>query len=45
MRCRGYSTTVVLAIIKKQTEQALAGLFGPKKLNVLKLNIALDNLK
>lgn len=32
-------------LISENTEQPLLGLFGPAKLNVLKLNIALDNLK
>jgi K+-transporting ATPase ATPase C chain len=32
-------------LISEHTEQPLLGLFGPSKLNVLKLNIALDNLK
>ena len=32
-------------LIEQKTEHPLAGLFGPSKINVLKLNIALDNLK
>ena len=32
-------------LIVSQTEQPLAGLFGVKKINVLKLNLALDELK
>ena len=32
-------------LIKEQTEKPLLGLFGPEKINVLKLNIALDRLK
>jgi K+-transporting ATPase ATPase C chain len=32
-------------IIDDQTEQPLLGLFGPPKVNVLKLNVALDELK
>ena len=32
-------------LIKEQTEKPLLGLFGPEKINVLKLNIALDKLK
>ena len=31
-------------LIKDQTEQPLFGLFGPEKINVLKLNIALERL-
>jgi len=44
-KVRNISTDALQQLIKKQTEQPLAGLFGPKKLNVLKLNLALDNLK
>ena len=32
-------------LIVSNTEKPLAGMFGPEKINVLKLNIALDNLK
>ncbi|MCJ7935037.1 MAG: potassium-transporting ATPase subunit KdpC [Chryseobacterium sp.] len=32
-------------LIKTQTEKPFLGLFGPSKINVLKLNIALDQLK
>ena len=35
----------LLEVIDTQTEKPLLGLFGPEKINVLKLNIALDNLK
>ncbi|MBS1772931.1 MAG: K(+)-transporting ATPase subunit C [Bacteroidetes bacterium] len=35
----------VKALVDKQTEKPLLGLFGPKKINVLKLNIELDHLK
>ena len=35
----------IYKLIEQQTETPLAGLFGPSKINVLKLNIALDNLK
>ena len=31
-------------LIKQQTEKPIFGLFGPEKINVLKLNIALDEL-
>jgi len=34
----------IIALIKEHTEKPLLGLFGPSKVNVLKLNIALDNL-
>jgi K+-transporting ATPase ATPase C chain len=33
------------ALVNEYTEQPLLGLFGTTKVNVLKLNIALDNLK
>ena len=32
-------------LVQAHTEKPLAGLFGPEKVNVLKLNIALDELK
>lgn len=32
-------------LVDEHTEAPLAGIFGPAKINVLKLNIALDNLK
>lgn len=35
----------ILFLIEKQTEQPLLGMFGPAKVNVLKLNIELDKLK
>lgn len=35
----------VNALIEKNTEQPLAGLFGTKKVNVLQMNIELDKLK
>lgn len=35
----------LLELIDSQTEKPLLGLFGPEKINVLKLNIALDGLK
>jgi potassium-transporting ATPase KdpC subunit len=35
----------VAKIINDNTEQPLLGLFGPSKVNVLKLNVALDELK
>ncbi|WP_261512976.1 K(+)-transporting ATPase subunit C [Chryseobacterium paludis] len=33
------------SLVKTNTEKPLIGLFGPSKVNVLKLNIALDQLK
>ena len=35
----------LLELTENQTEKPLLGLFGPEKINILKLNIALDNLK
>lgn len=35
----------VAALVKSHTEGPLLGLFGPSKVNVLKLNVALDELK
>jgi len=37
--------TEVAALVEKHTEKPLFGLFGPSKVNVLKLNIALDSFK
>lgn len=34
----------LLALINEQTESPLLGVLGPEKVNVLKLNIALDNI-
>jgi potassium-transporting ATPase KdpC subunit len=42
---RNLSQEKIENLIKTQTEKPLLGLFGPAKLNVLKLNIALDELK
>ncbi len=35
----------LLALVEKHTEGPLAGMLGPSKVNVLKLNVALDTLK
>lgn len=35
----------IYALIEQHTEKPLLGMFGPSKVNVLKLNIALDELK
>lgn len=42
---RGLSMDEVNKMIDDHTEKPLFGLFGPPKVNVLKLNIALDELK
>jgi K+-transporting ATPase ATPase C chain len=44
-KARGLSAQQVMTLIDEHTEKPLLGLFGPPKVNVLKLNIALDNLK
>ena len=42
---RNISAEQVNKIIDENTEQPLLGLFGPSKVNVLKMNVALDELK
>ena len=42
---RQMDETELLDLIKQQTEKPFLRLFGPEKINVLKLNIALDNIK
>jgi K+-transporting ATPase ATPase C chain len=42
---RKVSEQTVEQLIAKNTEGPLLGMFGPEKVNVLKLNIALDELK
>ena len=44
-KTRNISEEKVTALVNENTEQPLLGLFGTTKVNVLKLNIALDNLK
>ncbi len=44
-KIRNISETTVNQLIEQQTEKPLLGLFGTEKINVLKLNLALDNLK
>lgn len=41
-QARGLSPEKVMALVNANTEEPLLGLFGPAKVNVLKLNIALD---
>ncbi len=43
-KARGLSEEQIKNLINTQTEKPLLGLLGPSKVNVLKLNIALDQL-
>jgi K+-transporting ATPase ATPase C chain len=42
---RGIPADKLNTLIAENTEQPLLGIFGPPKVNVLKLNVALDELK
>lgn len=42
---RGLAIEQVNKLVEEHTEKPLAGMFGPGKVNVLKLNVALDALK
>ncbi|GGH08329.1 K(+)-transporting ATPase subunit C [Mucilaginibacter phyllosphaerae] len=44
-KVRNLTTDAVAALVNLHTEKPLFGLFGPAKVNVLKLNVALDELK
>lgn len=44
-KVRGISEGNIQQLIFSNIEKPLLGLFGPEKINVLKLNLALDNLK
>lgn len=44
-KVRGLSADAVAKLVDEHTEQPLLGLFGPAKVNILKLNVALDELK
>ena len=44
-KVRNLTVAQVNKIIDDHTEQPLLGLFGPAKVNVLKMNVALDELK
>ena len=44
-KARGMNEEAVRAIVDKQIEKPLLGVFGPAKINVLKLNVALDKVK
>jgi len=43
-RIRGLREEVINALVVKETEKPLLGLFGPPRVHVLKLNVALDTL-
>ncbi|MBE7175620.1 MAG: K(+)-transporting ATPase subunit C [Mucilaginibacter polytrichastri] len=45
VKVRDVSADKVDALVRSHTEAPVLGLFGPSKINVLKLNIALDELK
>jgi K+-transporting ATPase ATPase C chain len=42
---RNLSEDVIRALVTEYTEQPQLGMFGPSQVNVLKINIALDQLK
>ena len=44
-KARNIKVSQLATLIENNTEKPLLGLFGPEKINVLKLNIALNNLK
>lgn len=44
-KVRNLNEAAVLQLVKENTEKPLLGLFGTERVHVLKLNIALDNLK
>lgn len=44
-KARNIDSAKLIALIDAKTEHSLLGAFGPTKINVLKLNIALDQLK
>jgi len=42
---RNIKASELETLIENHTDRPLLGLFGPEKINILKLNLALDNLK
>lgn len=44
-KARNIEESKLAKLIAENTEKPLLGLFGPEKINVLQLNLALDNLK
>lgn len=43
-KARSLTIAKVLAVVDKNTEKPLLGIFGPAKVNVLQLNVALDSM-
>jgi K+-transporting ATPase ATPase C chain len=43
-KARGISEETLVKLVNEHTDKPLLGIFGPKKINVLKLNVALDGL-
>jgi len=43
-KTRNISENILNQLIEQQTEKPLLGLFGPEKINVLQLNLALENI-
>ena len=43
-RVRNLNPAKVLALVDEHTEKPMLGLFGPAKVNVLQLNVALDGM-
>lgn len=44
-KIRNITEQNLIQLIEQNTEKSLLGIFGPEKINVLKLNLALDQLK
>jgi K+-transporting ATPase ATPase C chain len=44
-KVRNMAKDKIIALVNEYAEKPLLSMFGPSKVNVLKLNIALDNLK
>jgi K+-transporting ATPase ATPase C chain len=44
-KARNIPEDKIIALVNKHTEKPLLGMLGPSRVNVLKLNISLDNLK
>ncbi|MCI1267570.1 MAG: K(+)-transporting ATPase subunit C [Saprospiraceae bacterium] len=44
-KIRNITEQNLIQLIEQHTEKSLLGIFGPEKINVLKLNLALDQLK